>query len=370
MRLLLLVTVVLLCLIASVALPREPPEKKRRIKTASSSRIDEVLPKKEINIAQEVQVNAAATVVTEIPKTDSTPVIEEKSNCPKCHATENVLNYVLDMYWSENYISAYSCACYLYKSNKENGILQSILHSLSRMTELRDKQDNNNEIEYTITIHYDAPTIDPPQVITRWDIIGPFPVGKLEIDGDPLFTAFSNHHDHDIGSYILTLPRNMTYYSELIQDNILSWHTINTPSSGLVDVRFPVHWNELAQGLSSMAVLEFQGWAKAITYIKLDGSYIISCKGVHTVYIRNDGMTRVLVGDIYNTDFIHGIVELLAGPVALIIPLRGSAYTSYSCKISPNLSSKTSFLVHSVAHTPDSLELNDARGLLLSTIFR
>ncbi len=364
----------LLTLLACSALPREPPEKKRRIKTASSSRIDEVQPRKDYinnNIVQEVQVNAAAATTVETTDTATVSALEEKFNCPKCPATENVLSYVMDMYWSENYISAYSCACYLHKSNKENGVLQSILHSLSKMTELRNKNDINydSEIEYTITVQYDVPTVDPPQVLTRWDIIGPFPVGKLEIDGDPLFTAFNNHNEHDIGSYILTLPRNITYYSELIQDNVLNWHTINAPSSGLVDVRFPVHWNELAQGLSSMAVLEFQGWAKSITYVKSDGSYIVTCKGVHTVYIRNDGMTRVLVGDIYGTGIIHGIVELYSGLVAVIIPLRGSAYSSFTCTITPQMSPKTSFIVHSVSHIPDSLELSDARGLLLSTIF-
>ena len=364
----------LLTLLACDAQPREPPEKKRRVKAATSSRIDEVQQRKDHsnnNIVQEVHVNAAAAATAETPDTFAVPVVEEKFTCPKCLVTENVLSYVLDMYWSENYISAYGCACYLYKSNKENGILQSILHSLSKMTELRNKNDVNYDsgIEYAVTAQFDVPTVDPPQILTRWDIIGPFPVGKLEVDGDPLFTAFNDHDERDIGSYILTLPRNITFYSELIQDSVLNWYTTNAPSSGLVDVRFPVHWNELAQGLSSMAVLEFQGWAKSISYVKLDGSYIVSCKGVHTVYVRNDGMTRILVGDIYSTDIIHGIVELYSGLVAIIIPLRGSAHSSFTCKITPQASPKTSLIVHSVLHIPDSLELSDARGLLLSTIF-
>jgi hypothetical protein len=50
------------------------------------------------------------------------------------------------------------------------------------------------------------------------------------------------------------------------------------------DVRFPsVQWNELVQGLSSMAVYEFQGWARAATFVKTPGAYVISCAGTKSI---------------------------------------------------------------------------------------
>ncbi len=47
-----------------------------------------------------------------------------------------------------------------------------------------------------------------------------------------------------------------------------------------VDVHFTVNWNDVAQGLSSAAVYEFQAWARAVTYIKTAGSYIVDCQGM------------------------------------------------------------------------------------------
>ena len=46
-----------------------------------------------------------------------------------------------------------------------------------------------------------------------------------------------------------------------------------------VDLHFPVAWNELAQAMGTAAVYEFQAWARATTYAKVSGSYIISCQG-------------------------------------------------------------------------------------------
>ena len=45
-----------------------------------------------------------------------------------------------------------------------------------------------------------------------------------------------------------------------------------------------MQWNELAQGVSSSSVYEFQAWARAVTYVKTTGSYVVSCIGKSRCY--------------------------------------------------------------------------------------
>ena len=45
--------------------------------------------------------------------------------------------------------------------------------------------------------------------------------------------------------------------------------------------------------------------------------------GTHTVYVRNGDVTHIVAGNIYRSQYPFGIVELVAGPVGIVIPLRG-----------------------------------------------
>lgn len=119
-------------------------------------------------------------------------------------------------------------------------------------------------------------------------------------------------------------------------------------------------WQNLVSGLSSTSVTEFQGWVRAITYAASAGSYVLSCQGTHTVYIRNNNMTRLLVGDVYSAGGVDngleelsaglgiagsssvlpllqsrvvGSVHLKAGVVGLVMPVRGVTRASASCHI-------------------------------------
>ena len=54
-------------------------------------------------------------------------------------------------------------------------------------------------------------------------------------------------------------------------------------------MRFPsVNWNELVQSLSTMAVYEFQAWARSVTFVKTTGPYVISCTGQSIVKLLVD----------------------------------------------------------------------------------
>ena len=48
-----------------------------------------------------------------------------------------------------------------------------------------------------------------------------------------------------------------------------------------------------------MEALEYQGWARTTTYVSKAGQYAVSCRGVHTAYIRNDNVTHMVAGDVY-----------------------------------------------------------------------
>eukprot|EP01034_Spumella_vulgaris_P025248 gene25248-31681_t len=148
------------------------------------------------------------------------------------------------------------------------------------------------------------------------------------------------------------------------------WRNVQAKKTGEVDVHFSVSWNELVQALSSTAVYEFQGWARATTYVRTVGSYIINCQGVHSVFVRNDNMTHVLVGDVYRSGQVLSNVDLRVGLVGFAVPLRGAGQTSFNCQISP--ATETSLVVHAPRHVPDLLELSDeqsGKGLLLSNVF-
>jgi hypothetical protein len=72
------------------------------------------------------------------------------------------------------------------------------------------------------------------------------------------------------------------------------------------------------------------------------------------VYIRNDNTTTVLAADVYRTGVIFGTLDLKAGPLGIVVPLRGVGQMSMGCKIK---ASSASLLVHGPRHVPDLVEL-------------
>jgi hypothetical protein len=184
---------------------------------------------------------------------------------------------------------------------KVSGMAQSILYSLSisRYWSLHGFKGlaSMNEL----------PKSDAGALL-NWEILGPIPVGKLEVDGDPTFSKYSwdnkdeieksfkiwkdkidkikieknNTADiideieekyeweinsltinvrkeknlspiiykksYDIGQYILSMPINTNIYSEVISNGVLNWKTVNANKEGVVEVRFPVAWQDLVQG--------------------------------------------------------------------------------------------------------------------------
>lgn len=201
------------------------------------------------------------------------------------------------------------------------------------------------------------------------EVLGPINVGKLEVDADPTF--MSTDHSIDPCLYILGLPTNITIYSDLVSTGEIKWKDYNVNNKNEIETQFQVSWNELLQGLGSIAGYEFQGWSRTTTYVKTSGSYLISCYGSHTVYIRNNNITHVLVGDVYRSGMIKSSVDLRIGLVGIILPLRGVGQTSFKCSI--ELASINSIIVYEPTNIPDLLDMNlpqyKGKGYLLTSLF-
>lgn len=278
--------------------------------------------------------------------------ISSTKDCLPCpiDKNENYYDLAVMYYWKSQednnnslFLLAYGCACNGLKINEEDRILKAIASDIAK----NYVSISNNEISIPNT---DAGTLK------NWQILGPLPVGKLELDGDPTFTLLSKSSNNynksserllmNAGLHILALPNNLTVYSELMQGGKVNWRKV-AAGKNIVEVRFSVSWNELVQGVSTLGAYEFQGWARTITYVTSKSPYLLQCPGVHTVFVRNKGMTRLLTGDIYQGGLISNVIELSPGPVGIAIPLRGAAMMSFSCTLTKI---KSSVRVLSLTH--------------------
>ena len=200
-----------------------------------------------------------------------------------------------------------------------------------------------------------------------WEVLGPLPVGKLEVDADPTFDgpsviygsslfpdsvqrdrekALTEDEEEFYGErdrpetwdpvlHVLTMPFNGTVASELLPGGEVSWtRAYNSEEEGGCRVRWDAQWHELAQALGTTAAFEAQGWARGITYAHSAGPHQLFVSGAHTVYVRNGGQTRVAAGDVYGAGTVVSSLDLAIGPVAIIIPLRGRGGVHFSVHLS------------------------------------
>lgn len=293
------------------------------------------------------------------------------SSCPLCSIGKGAskatyYKVALQKFWQGSYEDSFACLCqYMAVARKSNSI-EDLAKAL--MFTLRNVKDLS--IPKSISSTISLPTADVKSILKHWEVLGPINVGKMELDGD---TTFHIHRGRffdglDPASYILSLSENQTVYSDLWTEGLISWKKFTSKANGHVDIHFNAAWNEVAQSLSSTAVYEFQGWARAVTYVKAAGSYIIECQGAHTLYICNDFLTHTLVADVYLSGKIRSSVDLKPGIVGIVIPLRAVAQAQFLLTIT---AAPAAVAVYPPQMVPHLLELEDNRGsgLLLSNLF-
>nr|XP_006825285.1 PREDICTED: uncharacterized protein LOC102809823 [Saccoglossus kowalevskii] len=183
--------------------------------------------------------------------------------------------------------------------------------------------------------------------VTTWHYIGPFVVGKPEIDGDPLefyggiYNASKYRYD-----------KKVKYYSELVPGAEIQWKKVLQKSAtDNVQINPQINWNDLVSGLGSMAITEWQGWAVgefAVNHNNED--VLIQCLGVAVMYV--DGI--YVTGDVYRRNQYWFAVSLSHGIHTLYVNLRTKGTQVFQCNI--KLAGSDVLQVHEPLMKPDLID--------------
>eukprot|EP00929_Paragymnodinium_shiwhaense_P102151 TRINITY_DN65337_c0_g1_i1.p1 TRINITY_DN65337_c0_g1~~TRINITY_DN65337_c0_g1_i1.p1 ORF type:complete len:939 (+),score=30.74 TRINITY_DN65337_c0_g1_i1:59-2875(+) len=144
--------------------------------------------------------------------------------------------------------------------------------------------------------------------VKKWQVLGPFVVGKNELDGEPWLTS------------------NAT---ELLP-GVAKATPFAVDESGLVQVSWPVDWQSLVSGVGGHELLEWQALAIGTFQLQKTSEIHISCSGIPAFTL--DGVSP-LVGDLYHAGFPSSSVKLEAGKHRLKIRLRGKVQARFGCNI-------------------------------------
>lgn len=133
--------------------------------------------------------------------------------------------------------------------------------------------------------------------IKKWHYIGPFTIGKNEIDGDPVqdWNGIQN-----VSQYRWAKNGGI-YYSELAKGGEIKWMTINmNTASEPINIPSNTDWNELVLSLQSLGIAEWQGWIIGDFVVNEDSTILVQCLGASTMYING----TMITGDLYKrTEF-------------------------------------------------------------------
>jgi hypothetical protein len=164
-----------------------------------------------------------------------------------------------------------------------------------------------------------------------FDILGPFSVGKMEYDGDPLEAAVHGGVKQARSSITKRFP------SEYADGGFVGWQVLHTGAySGFsVDVSFAhVQWNKHVQLTNSMPILEWQSWAVADFLVTNRGLFRVACEGVHTFSIDDVGRPWY-AGDIYRSGLFWAAVALEPGVHSIFAKVKAKVQTSLRCHVKP-----------------------------------
>ena len=176
-----------------------------------------------------------------------------------------------------------------------------------------------------------------------WDVLGPLPIGKNEVDADPLaslpegsaFAHWVAHHNSSSKS------RASLVASELVGGGAVGWRRERTQPDGVLGIGWPeMPWNQLVQALGQRAPLEVQAWAMGALYVSEPGAYLLDCRGVHRAMLYSavapDAPPRLLAADVYHGSQVgaFGGISLDAGAYVLALRVRTVVQARVQCKLS------------------------------------
>ena len=169
--------------------------------------------------------------------------------------------------------------------------------------------------------------------IQTWDFLGPFGVGKTEIDGDPV-AAFGG-----IRNVSRTRgAKKRMFVSELAEGGRVGWSRLRAESgTGAILLQFPlgekarVDFGRNVQALNRITALEMQGWLVADFDVAGDGRYLLRCSPAHHVELDDDHL--LLHGDVYSRGFAWSAVTLASGRHTIYIRVRAKGSASIGCSV-------------------------------------
>ncbi|XP_060576275.1 uncharacterized protein LOC132733629 [Ruditapes philippinarum] len=162
--------------------------------------------------------------------------------------------------------------------------------------------------------------------VKEWSFIGPFVIGKIEVDGDPV-EAFGGIRNVSKTRF----KKNVKMFSELLPGGEIQWkHMKQAAVDKAVQITPAINWNDLVSSLGSMGITEWQGWVVGEFEVnENDLNILIQCVGVHTIYVDNIPVS----GDVYHRDKYWYGVKLDSGLHTIYIKLRTKGNAQFLCKL-------------------------------------
>jgi hypothetical protein len=186
-----------------------------------------------------------------------------------------------------------------------------------------------------------------------WSFLGPFTVGKNELDGNPAFDIIQ-HYNY----YKKTGIRKTNLLSELVTGGSVTWTELKTQRNKKILINLQgVDLNGIVQSLFSMEAQEVQGWIVGEMKIPMTGQYSVSCLNMLTCYV--DDLQRMLTGDMFQTGRVLTNVQLTKGKHLVYGYLKFVGRTQVEVKLTRVTKSKSSkkLIFYSPTIVPDLIGL-------------
>lgn len=227
----------ILLLIAVVALAQKQKKHGQEVKKRSSERskkqqdnsfFDDFLKEEKDKGINRMNTESEKSIKAENEKEGSGQSIKKNGeSCPQCAVSQHQAKYALQQYWMLKLDNSYACACQVLTTSPSS--TDEMLKAL--FLSLKGQRHYIPQFDATIKIPALA---DPKPILRDWEILGPFPVGKMEVDGDPTFQSFKYDDYEDFASYLLSMSSNAVRYSELLSEGKVSWRRLQSGASGQV----------------------------------------------------------------------------------------------------------------------------------------
>ena len=204
---------------------------------------------------------------------------------------------------------------------------------------------------------------------SKWYFLGPWIVGKNELDGDPIASQTGG-----IIKAFYDKANKIKYFSEMATGGKVMWSKLHSDANSGTVYPKPknIDWQRNVQTLSSVETSEWQGWAVTKFKKKKEGNFDIACSGVSTFYLND---LHPLNGDMFRTGLIWNSVKILKGSNILYVRLKmKGGHGQFKCeyKKTPRGNAKRSpFRIFKPKHVPDLLndfDSNDSFKLMGSLI--